>query len=58
MPELFHRKLERSAMGFVIAIIAAASVGGIEERAIVGLRAENGNSHGQPSYPKSHDSLA
>ena len=28
MPELFHRKLERSAIGFVIAIIAAASVGG------------------------------
>ena len=31
MPELFHRKLERSAIGFVIAIIAAASVGGIVE---------------------------
>ena len=31
MPELFHRKLERTAIGFVIAIIAAASVGGIVE---------------------------
>jgi cytochrome c oxidase cbb3-type subunit 2 len=31
MPELLHRKLERSAIGFVIAIIAAASVGGIVE---------------------------
>ena len=31
MPELFHRKLERSAIGFLIAIIAAASVGGIVE---------------------------
>jgi cytochrome c oxidase cbb3-type subunit 2 len=31
MPELFHRKLERSAIGFVIAIIGAASVGGIVE---------------------------
>jgi len=31
MSELFHRKLERSAIGFVIAIIAAASVGGIVE---------------------------
>ena len=31
MPELFHRKIERSAIGFVIAIIAAASVGGIVE---------------------------
>ena len=31
MAELFHRKLERSAIGFVIAIIAAASVGGIVE---------------------------
>jgi cytochrome c oxidase cbb3-type subunit II len=31
MPELFHRKLERSAILFVIAIIAAASVGGIVE---------------------------
>jgi cytochrome c oxidase cbb3-type subunit 2 len=31
MPEMFHRKLERSAIGFVIAIIAAASVGGIVE---------------------------
>ena len=31
MPELFHRKLERSAIGLVIAIIAAASVGGIVE---------------------------
>ena len=26
MAELFHRKLERSAIGFMIAIIAAASV--------------------------------
>ena len=31
MAELFHRKLERTAIGFVIAIIAAASVGGIVE---------------------------
>jgi len=31
MRELFHRKLERTAIGFVIAIIAAASVGGIVE---------------------------
>lgn len=31
MSEMFHRKLERSAIGFVIAIIAAASVGGIVE---------------------------
>jgi cytochrome c oxidase cbb3-type subunit 2 len=31
MPELFHRKIERSAIGLVIAIIAAASVGGIVE---------------------------
>ena len=31
MPELFHRKLERTAIGFVLAIIAAASVGGIVE---------------------------
>lgn len=31
MRELFHRKLERTAMGFVFAIIAAASVGGIVE---------------------------
>ena len=31
MPEFFHRKIERSAIGFVIAIIAAASVGGIVE---------------------------
>ena len=31
MRELFHRKLERSAIGFVLAIIAAASVGGIVE---------------------------
>ena len=31
MPELFHRKIERSAIGFVLAIIAAASVGGIVE---------------------------
>ncbi len=29
--ELIHRKLERSAIGFVLAIIAAASVGGIVE---------------------------
>ena len=29
MPELFHRKIERTAIGFVIAIIAAASVGGM-----------------------------
>ena len=31
MPEIFHRRLERSAIGFVIAIIAAARVGGIVE---------------------------
>jgi cytochrome c oxidase cbb3-type subunit 2 len=31
MPELVHRKLERSAIGFALAIIAAASVGGIVE---------------------------
>jgi cytochrome c oxidase cbb3-type subunit 2 len=31
MPEMFHRKLERSSIGFAIAIIAAASVGGIVE---------------------------
>lgn len=31
MPELFHRKLERSTIGFVLAIIAVASVGGIVE---------------------------
>jgi len=31
MPEIFHRKLERSAIGFVLAVIAAASVGGIVE---------------------------
>jgi cytochrome c oxidase cbb3-type subunit 2 len=31
MPEIFHRKLERSAIGFVLAILAAASVGGIVE---------------------------
>ncbi|RFZ83909.1 cytochrome-c oxidase, cbb3-type subunit II [Shinella sp. WSJ-2] len=31
MPELMHRKLERSATGFMLAIIAAASVGGIVE---------------------------
>ncbi|MHA6688405.1 cytochrome-c oxidase, cbb3-type subunit II [Mesorhizobium sp. A556] len=31
MPEFFHRKIERSAIGFVIAILAVASVGGIVE---------------------------
>ncbi|TJV02278.1 MAG: cbb3-type cytochrome c oxidase subunit II, partial [Mesorhizobium sp.] len=31
MPELFHRKIERSAILFVLGIIAAASVGGIVE---------------------------
>lgn len=31
MSELFHRKIERTAIGFVVAIIAAASVGGIVE---------------------------
>lgn len=31
MPELMHRKLERSATGFMLAIVAAASVGGIVE---------------------------
>lgn len=31
MPELYHRKLERTAVGFVVAIIVAASIGGIVE---------------------------
>lgn len=31
MAEIIHRKLERTAIGFVLAIIAAASVGGIVE---------------------------
>lgn len=31
MPDLMHRKLERSATGFMLAIVAAASVGGIVE---------------------------
>src|SRR5262245_40412771 len=31
MAELLHRKIERSTIGFVVAIIAAASVGGIVE---------------------------
>ncbi|TIS57388.1 MAG: cytochrome-c oxidase, cbb3-type subunit II [Mesorhizobium sp.] len=31
MPELFHRKIERTAIGFLLLIIAAASVGGIVE---------------------------
>jgi cytochrome c oxidase cbb3-type subunit 2 len=31
MPELMHRKLERSTTGFLLTIIAAASVGGIVE---------------------------
>ncbi|TPL71514.1 cytochrome-c oxidase, cbb3-type subunit II [Mesorhizobium sp. B2-3-15] len=31
MPEIFHRKIERTAIGFVLAIIAAASVGGLVE---------------------------
>lgn len=31
MPELFHRKIERTAIGFVLAVIAAASVGGLVE---------------------------
>jgi cytochrome c oxidase cbb3-type subunit 2 len=31
MRELFHRKLERTAIGFVLAVIAAASVGGLVE---------------------------
>jgi len=31
MPELFHRKLERSTIGFVLAIIVVASKGGIVE---------------------------
>ncbi|MBD8067229.1 cytochrome-c oxidase, cbb3-type subunit II [Devosia sp. PTR5] len=31
MAELFHRKIERTAIGFVLAIIAAASVGGLVE---------------------------
>jgi cytochrome c oxidase cbb3-type subunit II len=31
MPELFHRKIERTAIGFVLLIILATSVGGIVE---------------------------
>lgn len=31
MAELFHRKIERTAIGFIVAIIAAASVGGLVE---------------------------
>jgi cytochrome c oxidase cbb3-type subunit 2 len=31
MAELFHRKIERTAIGFVLLIVAAASVGGIVE---------------------------
>ena len=31
MPDLMHRKLERSATGFMLAIVAAASIGGIVE---------------------------
>lgn len=31
MPEFFHRKLERNAIGFVIAIILVASIGGLVE---------------------------
>jgi cytochrome c oxidase cbb3-type subunit 2 len=31
MAELFHRKIERAAVGFVVLIVAAASVGGIVE---------------------------
>jgi len=31
MAELFHRKIERNALGFVVLIIAAASIGGIVE---------------------------
>ena len=31
MSELLHRKLERNTIGFVLAIIAVASVGGIVE---------------------------
>lgn len=31
MSELIHRKLERSAVGFMLAIVLAASVGGIVE---------------------------
>lgn len=31
MPEIFHRKIERTAIGFVLAIIAVASIGGIVE---------------------------
>lgn len=31
MPDLMHKKLERSATGFMLAIVAAASVGGIVE---------------------------
>ncbi|MEP9398823.1 cytochrome-c oxidase, cbb3-type subunit II [Mesorhizobium sp. KR2-14] len=31
MPEFFHRKLERSTMGFVLAIVVVASIGGLIE---------------------------
>ncbi|HTO40327.1 MAG TPA: cytochrome-c oxidase, cbb3-type subunit II [Rhizomicrobium sp.] len=31
MAEFFHRKIERNAMGFVIAIVAVASIGGLVE---------------------------
>lgn len=31
MPEFFHRKIERSTMGFVLAIVVVASIGGFVE---------------------------
>jgi cytochrome c oxidase cbb3-type subunit 2 len=31
MPEFFHRKVERNAIGFVLAIVVVASIGGIVE---------------------------
>ena len=31
MPEFFHRKVERNAIGFVLAIVAVASIGGLVE---------------------------
>lgn len=31
MPEFFHRKIERNAIGFVVAIVAVASIGGLVE---------------------------
>ncbi|MBN9269833.1 MAG: cbb3-type cytochrome c oxidase subunit II, partial [Mesorhizobium sp.] len=31
MPEFFHRKVERNAIGFVLAIVGVASIGGFVE---------------------------